>query len=64
MKACWQWTPGDRPSLSELICWLQAAVRTSNDQAVLQVPELVVPELYAAVAGIDIGDLPIDYTIF
>ncbi|XP_066468754.1 tyrosine-protein kinase STYK1 [Tiliqua scincoides] len=64
MKACWHWTPTDRPSLPELICWLQSAVQTSNDQAVLQVPELVLPELYAAVAGIDVRDLPVDYTIF
>ncbi|XP_054858728.1 tyrosine-protein kinase STYK1 [Eublepharis macularius] len=64
MKSCWCWTPTDRLSPIELIWQLQAAMKTSNDQAVLQVPELVVPELYADVAGIDLGDLTIDYTVF
>ncbi|XP_048360650.1 tyrosine-protein kinase STYK1 isoform X2 [Sphaerodactylus townsendi] len=64
MKACWCWTPTDRLSPTELIWRIQTAIKNSNDQAVLQVPELVVPELYANVAGIDLGDLAIDYTVF
>ncbi|XP_060092817.1 tyrosine-protein kinase STYK1 [Heteronotia binoei] len=64
MKDCWCWTPTDRLSPTELIRRIQRAIETSNDQAVLQVPELVVPELYANVAGIDLGDLAIDYTVF
>ncbi|XP_077202454.1 tyrosine-protein kinase STYK1 [Paroedura picta] len=64
MKECWCWTPTDRLSPTELIWRIQRAIETSNDQAVLQVPELVVPELYADVAGIDLGDLAIDYTVF
>nr|XP_056705203.1 tyrosine-protein kinase STYK1 [Euleptes europaea] len=64
MKSCWYWTPTDRLSPKELIWWIQTAIKTSNDQAVLQVPELVVPELYANVAGIDVGDLAVDYTVF
>ncbi|XP_053154060.1 tyrosine-protein kinase STYK1 isoform X2 [Hemicordylus capensis] len=64
MKACWHWAPTDRPSPTKLIGQLQTAIKTSNDQAVLQVPELVMPELYAVVAGIDIRDLAIDYTVF
>lgn len=64
MKGCWSWTPADRLSPTELIWQIQRAIETSNDQAVLQVPELVVPELYADVAGIDLGDLAVDYTVF
>lgn len=63
MKCCWCWVPTDRPSPTELLGLLQAAVKSSNDQAVLQVPELVVPELYAAVAGTDLAEL-VDYTVF
>ncbi|KAL8202546.1 UNVERIFIED_CONTAM: hypothetical protein K2H54_018309 [Gekko kuhli] len=64
MKDCWCWTPTDRLSPTELIWRIQNAIKDSNDQAVLQVPELVVPELYANVAGIDLRDLAIDYTVF
>ncbi|XP_015282877.1 PREDICTED: tyrosine-protein kinase STYK1 [Gekko japonicus] len=64
MKDCWCWTPTDRLPPTELIWRIQRAIETSNDQAVLQVPELVVPELYANVAGIDLRDLAIDYTVF
>ncbi|XP_034996770.2 tyrosine-protein kinase STYK1 isoform X1 [Zootoca vivipara] len=64
MEACWHWTPTDRPSPTELIRRLQTGIKTSNGQAVLQIPELVVPELYAAVAGIDLRDLATDYTVF
>lgn len=64
MKDCWCWTPTDRLSPTQLISRIQRAIKNSNDQAVLQVPELVVPALYAHVAGIDLGDLAIDYTVF
>uniref|UniRef100_A0A8D0GRP4 Serine/threonine/tyrosine kinase 1 n=1 Tax=Sphenodon punctatus TaxID=8508 RepID=A0A8D0GRP4_SPHPU len=63
MKACWRWSATDRPSPAELLRRLQTALKSSNDQAVLQIPELVVPELYAGVAGIDAGSLTCDYTV-
>uniref|UniRef100_A0A7M4DXV5 Tyrosine-protein kinase STYK1 n=1 Tax=Crocodylus porosus TaxID=8502 RepID=A0A7M4DXV5_CROPO len=63
MQACWQWNVTDRPSPAELLQYLQKATKTSNDHAVLQVPELVVPELYANVAGIDVDSLTTDYTV-
>ncbi|XP_075581917.1 tyrosine-protein kinase STYK1 [Pelecanus crispus] len=63
MKSCWQWNAANRPSPADLIQSLQTAKKTSNDQAVLQVPELVVPELYANVAGIDVHSLVSEYTI-
>ncbi|NXR04459.1 STYK1 kinase, partial [Sagittarius serpentarius] len=63
MKSCWQWNATNRPSPADLIRSLQTAVKTSNDHAVLQVPELVVPELYANVAGVDVHSLVREYTI-
>ncbi|XP_023965922.2 tyrosine-protein kinase STYK1 isoform X2 [Chrysemys picta bellii] len=63
MKSCWRWSATNRPSPAELIKRLQTAAKSSNDQVVLQVPELVVPELYADVAGVDLGSLTRDYTV-
>lgn len=63
MKSCWHWSEGSRPSLGELHSRLEAAARTANDKAVLQVPELVVPELYAAVAGVSVQSLSYSYSI-
>ncbi|XP_009892425.1 PREDICTED: tyrosine-protein kinase STYK1 [Charadrius vociferus] len=63
MKSCWQWNATNRPCPADLIRSLQAAIKTSNDHAVLQVPELVVPELYANVAGVDVHSLVREYTI-
>ncbi|XP_009897898.2 tyrosine-protein kinase STYK1 [Dryobates pubescens] len=63
MKSCWQWNATKRPSPAELIQALQTAVKTSNDHAVLQVPELMVPELYADIAGVDVHSLMTEYTI-
>ncbi|NXE84704.1 STYK1 kinase, partial [Cochlearius cochlearius] len=63
MKSCWQWNATNRPSPADLIQSLQAAMKTSNDHAVLQVPEPVVPELYAKVAGIDVHSLVTEYTV-
>ncbi|XP_074858304.1 tyrosine-protein kinase STYK1 [Carettochelys insculpta] len=64
MESCWQWSVTDRPSPAELIQHLQIAAKSSNDQVVLQVPELVVPELYADVAGVALESLVRDYTTF
>ncbi|NXP54289.1 STYK1 kinase, partial [Heliornis fulica] len=63
MKSCWQWNATNRPSPADLVRSLQRAVKTSNDHAVLQVPELVVPELYAKVAGVDVHSLVREYTV-
>ncbi|XP_021250562.1 tyrosine-protein kinase STYK1 isoform X1 [Numida meleagris] len=63
MKSCWQWNATDRPSPSDLIQSLQTAIKTSNDQRVLQVPEQVVPELYAHVTGVAMDSLVNDYTV-
>uniref|UniRef100_A0A674IG74 Tyrosine-protein kinase STYK1 n=1 Tax=Terrapene triunguis TaxID=2587831 RepID=A0A674IG74_9SAUR len=63
MKSCWRWSVTDRPPPAELIKRLQTAAKSSNDQVVLQVPELVVPELYADVAGVDLGSLTRDYSV-
>ncbi|KFZ58592.1 Tyrosine-protein kinase STYK1, partial [Podiceps cristatus] len=63
MKSCWQWNATNRPSPADLIRSLQAAIKTSNGYAVLQVPELVVPELYANVAGVEVHSLVSEYTI-
>ncbi|CAI9166250.1 unnamed protein product [Rangifer tarandus platyrhynchus] len=54
MKSCWRWSEDSRPSLRKLHSCLETAAQSANDKAVLQVPELVVPELYAAVAGISV----------
>uniref|UniRef100_G3TQ12 Tyrosine-protein kinase STYK1 n=1 Tax=Loxodonta africana TaxID=9785 RepID=G3TQ12_LOXAF len=63
MKSCWRWSEDSRPSPRDLRLRLEAAARTANDKAVLQVPELVVPELYADVAGISVDSLHYNYTI-
>ncbi|XP_008586128.1 PREDICTED: tyrosine-protein kinase STYK1 [Galeopterus variegatus] len=63
MKSCWRWSENSRPSPKELHLRLEAAARTADDKAVLQVPELVVPELYAAVAGIRVESLSYSYSI-
>ncbi|KAM8780091.1 tyrosine-protein kinase STYK1 [Rhynchonycteris naso] len=63
MKACWRWKEDSRPSLRELRSRLETAAQTADDKAVLQVPELVVPELYAAVAGISVDSLSYRYSI-
>lgn len=63
MKSCWRWSEDSRPLPRELRVRLEAAARTADDKAVLQVPELVVPELYAAVAGISVNSLSYSYSI-
>ncbi|XP_015484741.1 tyrosine-protein kinase STYK1 [Parus major] len=63
MKSCWQWTAAHRPSPAHLLCSLKTAMKTSNGHTVLQVPEPVVPELYADVAGVDVYSLVREYTI-
>ncbi|KAM5334877.1 tyrosine-protein kinase STYK1 isoform 1-T1 [Glossophaga mutica] len=63
MKSCWRWRENSRPSLKELCSRLNTAAQTADDKVVLQVPELVVPELYAAVAGISVESLSHSYSI-
>ena len=63
MKSCWRWREDRRPSLRELCSRLNTAARTADDQVVLQVPERVVPELYAAVAGIGVESLSRSYSV-
>ncbi|NXU38434.1 STYK1 kinase, partial [Drymodes brunneopygia] len=63
MKSCWQWSAAQRPSPAQLLCSLQTAMKSSNGHSVLQVPEPVVPELYADVAGVDVHSLVREYTI-
>ncbi|KAM4823017.1 tyrosine-protein kinase STYK1-like [Urocitellus parryii] len=63
MKSCWHWSEDNRPLPRELRFRLEGAARTADDKAVLQVPELVVPELYASVAGISIESLSYSYSI-
>uniref|UniRef100_A0A8C5R8E2 Serine/threonine/tyrosine kinase 1 n=1 Tax=Leptobrachium leishanense TaxID=445787 RepID=A0A8C5R8E2_9ANUR len=63
MKSCWSWKASDRVSLSELRKRLEVGKKNSNDKTVLQVPELVLPELYAGVAGTEILKMEIDYTV-
>ncbi|NXP19241.1 STYK1 kinase, partial [Scytalopus superciliaris] len=63
MKSCWQWDATHRPSPAELLWSLKTAVRSSNGHTVLQVPEPVVPELYADVAGVDVHSLVREYTV-
>lgn len=63
MKCCWQWSENSRPLPGELRLRLEAASRSANDKAVLQVPELVVPELYADVAGISAESLSYSYSV-
>uniref|UniRef100_A0A8C2VWR8 Serine/threonine/tyrosine kinase 1 n=1 Tax=Chinchilla lanigera TaxID=34839 RepID=A0A8C2VWR8_CHILA len=63
MKSCWRWSEDSRPLPKELRSRIEAAARTADDKAVLQVPELVVPELYADVAGISVESLSYCYSI-
>ncbi|XP_053306232.1 tyrosine-protein kinase STYK1 isoform X2 [Spea bombifrons] len=63
MKSCWSWRHSERISLSELQTRLEVGKRNSNDKTVLQVPELVVPELYAGVAGTEPLKMEADYTV-
>ncbi|XP_055971906.1 tyrosine-protein kinase STYK1 [Sorex fumeus] len=63
MKSCWRWSEGSRPFPRELRTRLEAVARNADDKAVLQVPELVVPELYAAVAGISLESLSYTYSV-
>lgn len=63
MKYCWRWSEDSRPLPGELRLRLEAASRTANDKAVLQVPELVVPDLYADVAGISTESLSDSYSV-
>lgn len=64
MKSCWRWSEDSRPSLRKLHSCLETAAQSANDKAVLQVPELVVPELYAAVAGVSVESVSYCYSIF
>lgn len=64
MKSCWRWSEDSRPSLRKLQSCLETAAQSANDKAVLQVPELVVPELYAAVAGVSVESVSYCYSIF
>ncbi|XP_034368154.1 tyrosine-protein kinase STYK1 [Arvicanthis niloticus] len=63
MKCCWRWSEDSRPLPVEVRLRLEAASRSANDKAVLQVPELVVPELYADVAGISAESLSYSYSV-
>ncbi|KAM4635925.1 tyrosine-protein kinase STYK1 isoform 1-T2 [Discoglossus pictus] len=63
MKSCWAWKGSDRPTLSDLRRRLEAGKKGSDDRTVLQVPELVVPELYAGVAGTEAVKMETDYTV-
>ncbi|NWS01045.1 STYK1 kinase, partial [Motacilla alba] len=63
MKSCWEWSAAHRPSPAQLLCSLKTAMKTSSGHTVLQVPEPVVPELYADVAGVDVHSLVREYTI-
>nr|XP_020857275.1 tyrosine-protein kinase STYK1 isoform X2 [Phascolarctos cinereus] len=63
MKSCWRWSEDNRPSPTQLRLRLEAASQGADDKTVLRVPELVVPELYAAVAGIRVESISSSYTI-
>ncbi|KAM5141116.1 tyrosine-protein kinase STYK1 [Mantella aurantiaca] len=63
MKSCWAWKVADRISLPELRKRLENGKKASNDRTVLQVPELVVPELYEGVAGTEPIKMETDYTV-
>ncbi|XP_032543345.1 tyrosine-protein kinase STYK1 [Chiroxiphia lanceolata] len=63
MKSCWQWDAANRPSPAQLLWSLETAVKSSNGHTVLQVPEPVVPELYADIAGVDVHSVVREYTI-
>ncbi|XP_053548774.1 tyrosine-protein kinase STYK1 [Bombina bombina] len=63
MKACWAWKARDRLSISDLQRRLEVGKKSSDDRTVLLVPELVVPELYAGVAGTEALKMETDYTV-
>ncbi|NP_001398609.1 tyrosine-protein kinase STYK1 isoform X1 [Mus musculus] len=63
MKCCWRWSEDSRPLLGQLLQRLEAASRSADDKAVLQVPELVVPELYADVAGIRAESISYSFSV-
>ncbi|KAM3912617.1 tyrosine-protein kinase STYK1 [Leptodactylus fuscus] len=63
MKVCWTWTAVDRISVPDLRKRLEAGKKTSNDRTVVQIPELVVPELYVGVAGTEAVTVGSDYTV-
>ncbi|MEE6487078.1 hypothetical protein FKM82_014790 [Ascaphus truei] len=63
MKSCWTWKMSDRLPLSDLRKRLELRKRTADDRTVLQVPELVVPELYEGVAGTEAWKMETDYTV-
>ncbi|XP_075698540.1 tyrosine-protein kinase STYK1 isoform X2 [Rhinoderma darwinii] len=63
MKPCWTWKAVDRISLPELRKRLEAGKKSSNDKTVLQIPELIVPELYEGVAGTEAVKMETDYTV-
>nr|DBA15157.1 TPA: hypothetical protein GDO54_004405 [Pyxicephalus adspersus] len=63
MKSCWTWKVSDRISLSELRKRLENGKKTADDRTVLQVPELVVPDLYEGVAGTEPIKMETDYTV-
>ncbi|XP_044155115.1 tyrosine-protein kinase STYK1 [Bufo gargarizans] len=64
IKACWTWKMGARISVPELKKRLQVGKKSSDDRTVLQIPELVIPELYAEVAGTEALKMENDYTVF
>ncbi|NXG18504.1 STYK1 kinase, partial [Grallaria varia] len=63
MKSCWQWDATRRPSPAQLTWSLKTAMKSSNGHTVLQVPEPVVPQLYADVAGVNVHSLVREYTV-
>ncbi|XP_066456943.1 tyrosine-protein kinase STYK1 [Eleutherodactylus coqui] len=63
MKACWTWKAEDRISVPELQKRLEAGKKSSNDRTVVQIPELVEPELYEGVAGTAVVKMETDYTV-
>ncbi|KAM4033565.1 tyrosine-protein kinase STYK1 [Anomaloglossus baeobatrachus] len=63
MKACWTWKAVDRISVPELRKRLEAGKKSSNDRTVVQIPELIVPDLYEGVAGTEAVKMESDYTV-
>lgn len=53
----------DRISVPELRKRLEAGKKSSNDRTVVQIPELIVPELYEVVAGTEAVKMETDYTV-
>ncbi|XP_035385166.1 tyrosine-protein kinase STYK1 isoform X2 [Electrophorus electricus] len=51
MKACCQWRPQDRPTLTDLISKLKQGGRRANDRVMLRVPEPIDMEKYMREAG-------------